>query len=406
MRPIDANTLAALTGSRAGDRLVIWPWYNGNPTTTAPLKVSQCTMDWDYTRQIQTLTLTIADPDGSLSPWLLEDALGVGGAELQVIYQVGGAGAVNMGWYRIDKVTPAENWTPYIIDNLGQVNPGTVIPKDKRLVFTSGGSSIQITASDRGLDIQNGRLLAPDSPQGTSPTIMGEISRLLDGIAPVTTYGTVTDRAVNKTLIYVQERLNAVQDLCKRISCDYRMNGDGQFEVYPVAKDTPVWTIAGGPEGVLVQVNRAQDITGLYNVFVADGTITISNQQVPIRGIASIVNGPLAVTGPHGSYPLFYSSTMLTTQAQCDAYAITMRDTQIAGLTVDLAVTCLPNPALQQGDWVVVAAPVINNQIVRLIGRVKTMQLNAANGTVGAMALTVECSYSDVQLVMGGVDRG
>lgn len=406
MRPIDANTLQALTGSRTGDQIIIWPWYNGSPTTDTPLDISQWAMDWDYTRQVQTLTLSVIDPDGKLSPWLLEDPLGVGGAELQVIYQVGGAGAVNIGWYRIDKSTPAETWVSYVIDNLGQVNPGSPIPKNKKQVFVPGGSTIQISASDRGLNISNNTLLAPDSPQGSAPTILSEIQRLLDGIATVTTYGAVTDRAVNKTLIYKDSRINAVQDLCHRISCDYRLNGDGQFEVYPVAKDTPVWTLAGGAEGVLVDVNRAQDLTGLYNVFVADGTITSGTQQVPIRGIASISGGPLAVGGPHGTYPLFYSSTMLTTQAQCDAYALVMRDTQIASLTVDLAITCLPNPALQQGDWVVVAAPVINQQVVQLIGRVKTMHLPSSGASVGAMSLTVECSYTDVQKVMGGVDRG
>lgn len=406
MRPIDATTSAALTGSRTGDTIIVWPWYDGSPTTTEPLQVGSWSLSWDYTRTIQTLNLTVVDPDGRLSPWLLEDPLGVGGAELQVIYQVGGAGAVNIGWYRIDKVTPSETWASYVIDNKGQVNPGTPIPKDKMLVFTSGGSNIQITASDRGINISNSRLIAPDSPQGASPTILSEISRLLDGIVPVVTYGTVTDRAVNKTLIYNQDRLGAVQDLCHRISCDYRLNGDGQFEVYPVTKTVPVWTLAGGPEGVLVSVDRAQDLTGLYNMFVADGTATVNNQQTPIRGIAKILAGPLAVGGPHGTYPMFYQSTMLTTQAECDAYAAVMRDTQIHGLAVDLAVTCLPNPALQQGDWVLVASPVVNNQVVNLTGRVKTMQLQSANQTAGPMTLTVECNYSDVQLVMGGVSRG
>lgn len=406
MRDIDQTSLDALNGSRAGDRYIIWPWYAGSPTTTEPLQVDQCQLSWDDTRQVQTLSVTVDDPDGSLSPWLLEDPLGVGGAELQVIYQIGGAGAVNMGWYRIDKVDPSENWVPYVIDNQGQINPGSSIPKDKLLVFTSGGSQIQITASDRGVNISHNRLLAPDSPHGTSPTILSEITRLLDGIVPVVTYGTVVDRSVNKTLIYQDDRLAAVQDLCARISCSYRLNGDGQFEVYPIVKDTPVWTIKGGPEGALVQVDRSQDLTGLYNVFVADGTMTNNNQQTPIRGIARIDNGPLRAGGPHGTYPVFYSSTMLTTQAQCNAYAAVMRDTQIAGLTVDLAVTCLPHPALQQGDWVTVASPVINNQIVDLVGRVKTMNLQANGATVQAMTLTVECNYADVELAMGGVRRG
>jgi hypothetical protein len=82
-----------------------------------------------------------------------------------------------------------------------------------------------------------------------------------------------------------------------------------------------------------------------------------------------------------------------------------MRDTQIKGLTTDLKVTCLPHPALQVGDWVTVAAPVINQQIVPLVGMVKTMSLQTNGAAVQSMKLTVECAYADVQLAFGSVDR-
>lgn len=405
MRYIDTPTLNALNGSRSGDKFTVWAWYDGNLAWPEPLDIAACSLTWDTTRQVQTASLTINDPTGKLSPWLLEDPLGVGGTRLQITYEVGGAGTVNMGWYRVTSNLPNERWTPYIINNRGKVNPGSPIPKNKSLVFVSGGSTVQLTVSDLGVEIANNRLLAPDSPRGSSPTIMSELSRLLDGIVPVATSGTVTDRAVNKTLIYDRERINAVEDLCTRITCGYRMNGDGQFEVYPVTKQTPVWTIQGGPEGVLVEVDRSQTIDRLYNVFVADGTATSNGQQVPIRGITRIEGGPMRAGGPHGTNPVFYSSTMLTTQAQCNTYAATMRDTQINGLTTELKVTCLPNPALQEGDWVTVAAPVINNQIVPLVGKVKTMSLQTAGTSMQAMSLTVECSYADVQLAFGSVDR-
>lgn len=400
MRDIDANTLNALNGSRAGDVITVWAWYDGNLAWSDPLPIGSWSMDWDDTRTIQTLSLNVDDVGGTLAPWLLEDPLGVGGTRLQVTYTVGGAGTVNMGWYRITDTAPDENWSPYVIDNLGQLNPGSPIPRDKALVLVSGGAQIQLTADDLGVEISNNRLLAPDAPHGTSPTILSEITRLLDGIVTVVTYGDVVDRPVNKTLIYKDDRLAAVADLCSRISCSYRLNGDGQFEVYPVAKDTPVWTIRGGVEGVLVSVNRDQKLDGLYNVFVADGTLTVNNQQVPIRGIASIDGGPMRAGGPHGTYPTFYSSTMLTTQAECDAYALVMRDTQIRGLTTDLKVVCLPNPAIQQGDWVNVYNALVNNKVVPLIGRIKTMGLKSSGTTVDRMTLTVECSYADVQTAL------
>jgi hypothetical protein len=316
-----------------------------------------------------------------------------------------------MGWYRISESAPDETWRSYLIDNLGQINTDSPIPNGKTLATVTGGAVIHLTADDLGVLITNDKLLAPEAPAGTSPTIVGEITRLLADLMPVTTTNGVTDRAVNKNLIYKDDRLAAVADLCSRIACDYRLNGDGQFEVYPITAQTPVWTVKGGPEGALVSVNRDQRIDGLYNIFVARGTQTITKsggttQQVPIQGIASITTGPLAVGGPHGNYPTFYESTMLTTQAECDAYAATMRDTQLSGLTTDLVVQCLPNPAIQQGDWVTVASPVVNQQTVTLSGKVKTMALKSNGNSVASMTLTVECTYADVQAALGGVDRG
>lgn len=400
MRDIDANTRQALNGSRVGDTITVWAWYDGSLAYPAPLDVSSWSMGWDATRQIQSMNIEIDDSSGELAPWLLEDVLGVAGTQLQVVYNVGGAGSVNMGWWRVAESDPDENWLPYLIPARGRTNPGSAIPDGVALVLISGGVRIPLVCDDLAVDISHNQFLAPDSPQGTSPTILSEIGRLLDGIVPVVTTAGVVDRSVNKTLIYQQDRLAAVQDLCHRISCDYRMNGDGQFEVYPITPQTPVWLIRGGPEGVQVKVNRSMKLDGLYNVFVADGTATVNGQQTPIRGIARIDAGPLRAGGPHGTYPMFYQSTMLTTQAQCDAYAVTMRDTQLRGLTIDLLVECAPHPALQQGDWVTVYNALVGGRVMPLNGKVKTMTLKSNGNTVDRMTLTVECSYTDVQAAL------
>lgn len=411
MRNIDANTLNALTGSRSGDRIIAYVWYGGQLAYPDPLPVSGWKADWDATRQVQTFSIEVRDGSGKLAPWLLEDALGVGGSRLQIIYQVGGAGAVNLGWYRITKPVPAEKWVSYVIDELGRVNTDDPTPNNKRRVFVPGGAVISVASHDLAIMIKKAILKAPESPVGGSPTIVGEIKRLLLGIVPVVTTAGVVDRAVNTTLVYQKDRLAAVEDLCSRISCAYRMNGDGQFEVYPLAAQTPVWTIKGGPEGVLVDVNRSQDYEGLYNEFICRGTAKVtladgSTVNVPVQSVAQVTTGPLRVGGPHGSYPAEYESTMITSQADADAYAREMMLTQLRGLTVDLFVTCLPNPALQQGDWVTVANPVVNQQIVSLVGRVKTMSLASKGTAPDRMQLTVQCTYSDVQTALGQVNRG
>lgn len=413
MRPIDTNGQNALKSTRSGDKLLAYVWYGGQLVYPDPLPVTGWKLDWDDTRQVQTGSVDIRDGSGKLAPWLLEDALGVGGSRLQIVYQIGGTtnSQVPIGWYRITHPQPVEKWQSYIIDSRGQVNRDSLIPPGKKLAIVSGGATIQVDFDDLAVVIKNARLLAPDSPQGTSPTVVGEIKRLLADIVPVVTTSGVVDIAVSKSLVYKDDRLNAVEDLCTRIGCGYRMNGYGQFEIYPLASQATVWSIATGPEQALMEVNRAQEYTGLYNVFVVDGTATVprsdgTTAQVPIRSIAKIESGPLRWNGPHGMYPTFYSSNMITTQADADAYAQQMMTTQLRGLTVDLLITCLPNPALQLGDWVNVANPVVNLQTVSLNGRIKKMSLASKGTAVDKMKLTVTCTYADVQAALAGVNRG
>lgn len=400
MREIDGNSLRALWGSRPADTLRVYAWYEGELSWDDPLPITSWSFSWDITRQVQTMSLTVEDSTGELAPWLLEDPLGVGGARLQVMYDIGGAGTVNMGWYRITNSAPDELWRGYIIDNLGQINRNSFVPNNKMQVFATGGATIQLQAADLGIHIKNNRLVAPQSPPGVAPTAISEIRRFVHNVCPVKVLPGVTDAAVNKKTIYEVERLDAIEDLCNLIGAAYRMNGDGFLEVYPVAEQTPVWQIQGGADGAMLKVNREQSIDGLYNAFIAEGT-TEGDAPRPIRGVAYISDGPLRHNGPHGSYPTFYNSSMITTQAQANAYAKTMRDTQLRGLRTELLVSCLPHPALQQGDWVTVASPIVNRQIVTLNGRVKKMDLTSG----GPMSLVVDCSYTDVQRIMSAVVR-
>lgn len=406
MRPIDANTLAALGGSRSGDKLTVYVWYDGELAHPEPLKIAGYNFSWDVDRQIQQLDLQVQDPEGALAPWLLEDPLGVGGSRLEVRADVGGAGTINVGWYRITRSVPKERWHSYVIDEKGRVHVDSPIPNGKKHVMVSGGATISLTAHDLAWFLKKDRLLTPGSPVGTSPTIIGEITRLVGDTMPVVTMPGVVDSAVNKRLIYEQDRLDAIQDLCKRIACDYRMNGEGQLEIYPLDKALPVAVLQGGPEGLLVDVDREQDVEGLHNQFVVEGTVKVGNEQVPVRAIRSILTGPLSIYGPHGRVPESYESTMITSQADADAYAAQMMTTLLTGLTVDLKVTCLPLLHLQQGDWVQVGNPVVSGEAVPLVGRIKKMDV-PSNGTAPApMTVTVECSYADVQTAIGGVDRG
>lgn len=402
MREIDDNGLRALQGSRAGDKIVAFARY-GSTVLPDPLPIASYSFSWDTTRQIQQCNLSIKDGSGELAPWLLEDPLGVGGAVLDVRYEIGGTDTqVNLGPWRIKASKPAERWRTYVINDNGKLVEG--LPKNKSLKYVPGGTTVDITAYDLGLVGKRDRLIAPESPPtGTSPTVVSEVTRLMQDICGVATAPGVVDIAVSANIVYERERMDAVQDLCKRIFCDYRFNGAGLLEIYPVLEQTPVATLRGGPGGLLIGIDRSQDSEGLYNRFVVDGTRELADGKTePIRAVADIDYGVLDVSGPFGRVPEFYSSNMITTQAQADAYATQMLLSQMSGLTTDLAVTCLPMPHLQQGDWVTVATPVIDGEPVPLIGRIRSMTLKSGKGTAPApMELIVQCSYWTVAAMIG-----
>lgn len=404
MLPIDANTVEALTGSRSGDKLEVFAWYDGELVLPEPLPVSDWALSWDGSdsKQVQgVLDLTVEDHDGTISPWLWDDPLSVGGAELMCRYSVGGTGEViNRGWFRITENAPKESWYSRVIREDGYSEPGSYIPGGHRLVMVSGGAVVPVTGEDLTVRLALDEFLSPEQPAGTSPTVVSEITRIVGDAVPLEFADEVVDVSVPKTLTYEGPKINAVMDLAKRAGAALRMGGDGQLQVY-VKSSVPVWTVAGGDNGALINIDRSNKADILSNVGVVRGEAkkTVNGQQVsvPLIGVSQVMEGPLRVGGPHGRVPRFLDSSLLTTQAQVDAAAKTLITNYVSSLTIDLEVTCLPHPALQVGDFVTVTQPLVEGQLMPITGEVVTMTLRASGSTVGNMTLTVRCNSAEVQ---------
>ncbi|UXE05369.1 minor tail protein [Arthrobacter phage Renna12] len=404
MLPIDANTVEALTGSRSGDKLDIFAWYDGELVWPDPLPVSDWSLSWDGSdsKQVQgVLDITVEDHDGTISPWLWDDPLSVGGAELMCRYSVGGTDEViNRGWFRITENEPKESWYSRVIREDGYADPGSYIPGGHRLVMVSGGAVVPVTGEDLTVRLALDEFLSPEQPAGTAPTVVSEITRIVGDAVPLEFADEVVDVSVPKTLTYEGPKINAVMDLARRAGAALRMGGDGQLQVY-VKSSVPVWTVAGGDNGALINIDRSNKADILSNVGVVRGEAkkTVNGQQVsvPLIGVSQVMEGPLRVGGPHGRVPRFLDSSLLTTQAQVDAAAKTLITNYVSSLTIDLEVTCLPHPALQVGDFVTVTQPVVEGQLMPITGEVVAMTLRASGSTVGNMTLTVRCNSAEVQ---------
>lgn len=391
MRLIDADSLVALDGSRPADSLTVWAWRDGSLVVPEPLDV----VDWsvsddagDSVKVGQKLSLTVADPDGSLGAWQFEDPLSVAGTELQVIYTVGGAGATNFGWFRVVGNEPTVAVDSRVVDEFGLDVPDSLnAPHERRRYITTG--KVKLEAVDLTFDVDRDKFEAPQSPR-TGATVLSEIRRLTSRYFPLVVDPGVVDAGVSSRLVFDKERLEAVQDLASRVNARYRMGGDGECHVYPVAS-SPVWRVE--PEVSLVSVSRKQSIDGLFNKWIVEGKD--SKGGAPVRGSAVIESGPLRWGGPHGRAADFYSSEMITTRPQADYYAAELRDRFLSSLAVELAVETVPRPELQAGDRIEVGCPVTAGHIAYLPGTITSIRRGGSPVPTGT-SLTVTCSYGDV----------
>lgn len=391
MRRVDVETLDALGGSRPGDSLTVWAWRAGSLVVPEPLQV----LDWsfedsagDNVKVGQRISLTVADPDGTLGAWRFDDPLGVGGTRLQVIYNVGGSGAINYGWFRVTGNSPVESRESRVIDEYGYIEPDGSLPAHKRRVFIQT-AVVKLDAVDLTGDVDRDRLQAPESPKAGA-TVVSEFKRFTSRYFPTVVDAGVTDTAVSRQLVYDKERLEACQDLLSRVSARYRMGGDGEAHIYP-QRGASVLRIE--PNAGLVSVSRDQSIDGLYNRWVVEGKNVATGD--PVFGVADLESGPLKYGGPHGRVPFFYSSEMITTVAEATTYAQELRDKFLDGLAVELAVTTIPRPELQAGDRVEIGCPVPSGHVVYLPGDITGIR-RQGDTLPRETSMTVSCAYTDV----------
>ena len=399
MRLIDDGSLAALEGARPADSLLVWAWRDGSLALPEPLQVISWSADDEAGESVkvgQKLSLTVADPDGTLGAWRFEDPLAVAGTRLQVVYRVGGAGAVNFGWFRVVGNEPVTAHDSRVINEYGYVVPDSPVSPHERRVFTTTGV-VRLECVDLTADVDRDRFEAPESP-GPDATVLSEFARLTRDYFPVVVDDGIVDRPVSRQLVFDRERLEACQDLLARVSARYRMGGDGECHVY--SPDGPV-VLRVEPGASLVSVSRKQSVDGLYNRWVVEGKDKDSGQ--PIRFAVSIDSGPLRWGGPHGKAPFFYSSEMIDSYDAAAAYAVQLRDDFLASLAVELLVEVAPRPELQAGDRVEVGCPVVGGHVAYFPGRITSIRRSGSTVPSGT-TLAVSCSYADVSAALARTD--
>lgn len=347
---------------------IVAPGQTGVTPTGLEIPIISGDVKLDSTADIRsTLDLTTSDHDWQAA---LDDALTPYGNEIfierGVVYGDGSTEWVSQGYFRI-----------YDVDQ-------DAAPK----------GSLAITGKDRMSGIIDARPLAP-MQFGSGASVSSVFSYLVTEVYPGAVI--VYDFDAGSTLFTASHSLeddrygflkDIADSLGKVLYWDYA--GKLQVRTAPSATQS-VFEVTHGPGGVVTKVSRSLSRSGVYNAIVASGEPV--GEAAPVRAVSLDLNpaSPTYWNGPFGKVPKFYSSTFLTTVAQCQTAADAMLARQL-GVPYSVDFSAVPNPALEPLDPVTVSYSNDQAPEVHVIESL-TVPLDSA----GVMTATTK------QQILGGV---
>ncbi len=335
MRPVSAALLRSLHGShgmRARAR-VVTSWQTGTDPdgVEIPIIAGDVVMDW--TAKIRSsVDMTTKS---ALWPVVVDDPLTPYGNELFVERGVrlsnGVTEWVSLGYFRIDE-TEQDN-VPF--------------------------GAVRIAGQDRMAGIVDGDLVAPMQWNATD-TYGQVVSDLVLDVYPDATIEWDDDaylQPIDRAVICEQDRYGFIDELITGLGKIWHWDHRGILVIRDVPDPAePVWEVAGGEGGVLVDINRKLTRVGVYNGVVASGEA--ADTETPPRAVAidAGLDSPTRWGGRFGKVPDFFSSPLLTDPDQC-AKAARTRLMQVLGVPYMVDFTAVPNPALEPLDPVRIRQP-------------------------------------------------
>lgn len=211
---------------------------------------------------------------------------------------------------------------------------------------------IQIAGQDRMAGIVDGRLVDPVQFDA-GRTIGSIVAELVAPIYPaaVIVFDDDSDQAaLGRQLLVEESRYEALQDIARSLGKVIYFDGIGVLRIEDAPEpDTITWHVRAGRHGVLITADRQVSREGMANGIVATGEG--GDTEDPVRGIAVDAgpNSPTRWGGRFGRVPRFYSSPILTTEAQAQKAAESLLRRYI-GMPYNVSFGTVPNPVLRPRD--------------------------------------------------------
>ena len=237
------------------------------------------------------------------------------------------------------------------------------------------GSSIRVRLADAFHVTQAETFPSPSAPPELTST-WAEIQR----VTGLGVLRNVADAAIPRTVAYQASRLDAVFNLGTLLGGRPVVSRDGLVVILPDEWGDPVGRLQIGADGLVQAVSPAEwSDAGIFNEVVVRSH---DDAQQTVLAVARVLSGPLRYGGPFGRRPFIYSSELITTEADAQAFADAELPRVSALPAQDYAIQCAPDPRLEVGD-------VIEFQDTRgaeLTGRIVSQTLPGP----GLMSLTVQ----------------
>jgi hypothetical protein len=343
MRPVSARFLAAVANGgsyRLAVRArVVSPGQNGIAPTDmlATLDLSADgtggAVTFDSTADVlATLDLTTT---AAFFPKTPSDPLTPYGNELfierGVVYGDGSREWVSLGYFRINSVQQQQF-----------------------------GVNVDVTATDRMQGIIDARIPSPLTFAAGTP-VVDVIGSLVEDVydwAEFDLDASLTGKTLASAQVTTDDRYGFLNTLITSYGLVFFWDYRGIFVAKPPPDPSePVVRIKSGQGGVLTSLSRTLNRDGVSNGVMASGE-QLDDTIPPVSALVvdTDPNSPTWWDGPFGHVIQFYSSPLLTTNAQCVSAGTSIL-VQSTGLPYNVDFGQVPNPALEALDPVQIMFP-------------------------------------------------
>lgn len=309
---------------------ILPPGYGGvTPPLTNIIPIESGSITFDVTAPIQgSLTMDTAQS----WPVNAQDLCTPYGNEVfverGVVYGDGSTEWVSLGYYRINSVE--QQYAP-----LG---------------------ALTLICQDRMAGIIDAKITSPITfAAGT--TVLAIIESLVTSVYPWAVFdydASLASATINVAQTTTDDRYGFIDALVASYGMIWYWDYRGYLYVHtPPSLNSPVATVNTGRNGVVVTMARTLDRQSLYNGVVATGQQAASTTPPTATVVDVNPASPTYWYGQFGQVPQFYSSSFLTTQAQCVVAAQSLL-VQSTGLPYEIDFGMVPNPAIALWDPVTV----------------------------------------------------